>query len=286
MIGANGLSIVFVHGIEANGYDEEIHANDTWTHQNGTFWPQLLLPQLLPSARIILFKYNPYFIGHSGIRTFQDLQRSLLKKTVEIRRKQKEVHRPVVFIAHSLGGIVVKMTLKEAEHDPQYSCLNASIYGIVCFATPREGSNTDIVEVAERIRSLMTEELLLSLHTFLNTTFLREISRDFAKLSDHQHNLEILAFYEQRTIEYDVWVKHESDVRYEGSTRGMLVRRRKAMFVALLIWASMMSMRRQHHPRLHTRLRYDWIAITLIYASSLGWKIPNISLLQRIWSVW
>lgn len=249
MIGANGPSIIFVHGIETDGYGRKIHANDTWTHHNGTFWPQLLLPQLLPSARIILFKYNAYFLGYRDTKTFQDLQRSLLEGTVEIRRKQKEVHRPMVFIAHSLGGIYVKMTLKKAEYDPRYSCLNASIYGIVCFATPHEGSNTDIVEVAERMCSSMTER------PQLNQELLHDLSSSFANLSDHQHNLEILAFYEQRKIDYKVWVEPKSGVRYEALTRGMLVRRRKAMFVALLIWASMMSMRRQHHPRLHTRLR-------------------------------
>jgi len=30
----------------------------TQNHENGTFWPKELLPQSIPSARILLFSYN------------------------------------------------------------------------------------------------------------------------------------------------------------------------------------------------------------------------------------
>ena len=236
IVGANSLSIIFVHGIDPNGRRSKSHAEDTWTHQNGTFWPQLLLPQLLPSARIILFEYNACFLGSQVTRTLHDLQKSLLDNIVELRQKEEEVHRPMVFIAHSLGEIYVKTALEEAKHDPQYRCLTASTYGIICFATPREGSNTDIVEIAARICSVMTDKSRDHLDAILDKrVLLHDYSTGLANLRDHQHNLEVLAFYERRKIEYKDWVETKNGNRKEQSIRGILVGRRIAIFIALLM---------------------------------------------------
>src|SRR5262245_16221525 len=43
-------SVVFVHGLTGN-------RDKTWTHSNGTFWPEVLAADL-PQARIMTFGYD------------------------------------------------------------------------------------------------------------------------------------------------------------------------------------------------------------------------------------
>ncbi len=43
----------------------------TWTHADGTFWPGELLPEHVPTARIMLFAYNSnvaWDVSEAGIR--------------------------------------------------------------------------------------------------------------------------------------------------------------------------------------------------------------------------
>ena len=229
MIDANRLSIVFVHGIGTMNDDSQINGRDTWMHENGTLWPQLLLPQLLPSARIMLFEY-PLEIGFNRyIRAVSGLGTSLLDRIVEVRQKQEQLHRPLVFIAHSFAGLCVREALFNASSQPQYSCLGASTYGIVCFATPRKNYSVDM---ALEIRSLVTGRPVDALDAYFEP--LKPPDRDVLLDNSYDPSIHlvayrILAFYEQRKVT-------------DGSSEiGMVVGGHKALFIALLIWSSMTS---------------------------------------------
>ena len=63
--------IVFVHGL--NG-----HWAQTWTHENGTFWPQDLLPRTMPGARIFSYGYPSTIFANKSVAGVRDLARHLL----------------------------------------------------------------------------------------------------------------------------------------------------------------------------------------------------------------
>lgn len=133
-------SIVFVHGLNPKGDSE--HARKTWTHENGTFWPEELLPELLPTARVLLFAYNSSILSNASNVPVAGHAQSLLNDVKNRRLEAKEIHRPLIFVAHSLGGLLVKQALIEARlNERKYSCLKASTYGLVFFATPHAGGN-------------------------------------------------------------------------------------------------------------------------------------------------
>ena len=48
--------------------------------------------------------------------------------------------RPIIFIAHSMGGLVVKKAYTLGKHDRWFSSLISSVIGIVFLATPHRGS--------------------------------------------------------------------------------------------------------------------------------------------------
>jgi hypothetical protein len=124
--------IVVLHGMNPRG--NEGHEENTWTDRDtGTNWIKTLLPQQTPNARILTFHYNSNvafglsmadqarnLLGCLGFKrevmrfstheAYQPLNRSYL---------QSNPTRPIIWIAHSLGGIIVKEALVIAYDENQ-----------------------------------------------------------------------------------------------------------------------------------------------------------------------
>jgi hypothetical protein len=97
-------SIVALHGLGGA-------ADTTWTDDNGTFWLYDFLPLDLPRARIMSFGYNAETAFSQSVADISDVADSLLSRLENVRQPH-EHNRPIIFISHSLGGIIVKKVLK------------------------------------------------------------------------------------------------------------------------------------------------------------------------------
>lgn len=100
------LDIVAVHGLGGDSHS-------TWRHSSGNLWlRELANSSKLRSARIMTFGYNattfirPLSKSSSG-RTFTFAE-TLLNDLSDARSSRVEKSRPIIFIGHSLGGIVIK----------------------------------------------------------------------------------------------------------------------------------------------------------------------------------
>ncbi|KAL6713021.1 hypothetical protein ACLMJK_009417 [Lecanora helva] len=196
------LDIVFVHGLNPTG--EQDHARKTWIHENGTFWPETLLPQLLPTARVLLFAYNSSVLSNASNVTVAGHAQSLLNDVYNKRLDAQEAHRPLIFISHSLGGLLVKQALIEARLSERYRCLKASTHGLVFFATPHAGGNrASVADFASKICSVLTGEPTNSLlDTLKKDSLLNEISSD--QFNYQVNDYEILSFYETRKMDVKI----------------------------------------------------------------------------------
>ncbi|KAH6986816.1 hypothetical protein EDB80DRAFT_590376 [Ilyonectria destructans] len=96
-------SIVAIHGL--NGHREK-----TWTAKNGVHWLRDLLPNDVPRARILCWGYDANIHAVSGTSSLllYDHARTLVSDLNRKRKLTNSSQRPIIFIAHSLGGIVVK----------------------------------------------------------------------------------------------------------------------------------------------------------------------------------
>jgi alpha-beta hydrolase superfamily lysophospholipase len=114
-------SIVAVHGL---GED----ARQTWTNaKTRIFWLKDCLPHDLSDARIMTFGYNAAAALGRSMADVVDHARDLLSCLLDKRNREKvedtswlashraiadgisqEARRPIIFLAHSLGGIIVK----------------------------------------------------------------------------------------------------------------------------------------------------------------------------------
>ncbi|KAJ5823858.1 Mitochondrial substrate/solute carrier [Penicillium robsamsonii] len=106
----------------------------TWiAHGARSSWLELELLKHIPRARVLLYNY-----GDLRDDKIDTLGERLLNQ-LRTERKNEPTRRPIFFICHSTGGLVVKAALALASREPGQSILT-SCHGIAFFATPHQGS--------------------------------------------------------------------------------------------------------------------------------------------------
>lgn len=98
-------SIVAVHGLNCTNTDSD--AELTWT-KGDKMWLRDFIPQELDTARVLLFGYNANAAFEKSTDGVLDQANNLLDRLYYKRKREHASQRPVIFIAHSLGGIVIK----------------------------------------------------------------------------------------------------------------------------------------------------------------------------------
>jgi triacylglycerol esterase/lipase EstA (alpha/beta hydrolase family) len=139
------VDIVFVHGLNGN-------PTKTWTAKNGVYWPNQLLPASLidAPANIIVYGYNADVTSWGGKSpsdnfVYQHAQ-DLVVSLTTYRRDHGAFKNPIIWVCHSLGGIIVKKALLYSHdlRDPEVEASRSifvSTYGLIFLGTPHEGSN-------------------------------------------------------------------------------------------------------------------------------------------------
>ncbi len=83
-------SLVFVHGL--NSFSRDRHPYETWTHDNGVFWPTIFLAEDNPFARIFVYGYNSTVASaeHMSTARIRDHADTLLN-LLDLRRSRQLV---------------------------------------------------------------------------------------------------------------------------------------------------------------------------------------------------
>ncbi|KAJ4247834.1 hypothetical protein NW762_013043 [Fusarium torreyae] len=83
------------------------HALGSFKEKAGRFvWLRDALPLEVPHARVLTYGYNSELVQSSSFQSLTDLGRALQLDLEGIRDRGQQ--RPIVFIGHSLGGLVIK----------------------------------------------------------------------------------------------------------------------------------------------------------------------------------
>lgn len=189
------LDIIFVHGLGGD-------SRKTWSknHDPSLYWPGLWLP-LEPDigkARILSFGYNANLRPGAprNISTIADFAKELL---YEMRFGKDENGEdldigkvPIIFVVHSMGGLVVKKAYLLGQNDAQYQDVVRSISAIVFLATPHRGS--DLARALNRVFTATFQ----SPKDFVNdlaksSPALEELNEEFRHIAP---KLAIVSFYE------------------------------------------------------------------------------------------
>ena len=146
------LDVVFVHGLGDNDVD-------CWRQPNKSdgFWPAWLAAEL-PDIQIWMLRYGAAkFWFHSVAQALPDRAVSVLSFLVDRHLGDRDL----VFVCHSLGGLVTKQLLQisETHRDPRLQPIARATRGIAFLATPHSGSNVAVVATFLGIASKATAGL-------------------------------------------------------------------------------------------------------------------------------
>jgi hypothetical protein len=125
------LDLVFVHGLGG-------HWLDTWSHtgEKTGFWPRWIAEEN-PDLAVWSLEYP-------AVRTaWRGPSMSILEHADDVLdclRVARIGKRPLVFVCHSLGGLLVKQLLRSAAERPRVRHIGEATIGVAFFATPNTGS--------------------------------------------------------------------------------------------------------------------------------------------------
>ena len=193
------VDVVAVHGLQGS-------AIKTWEHSNGKMWLKDFLALELPFARIMTFGYDSTVLLSKSVAEIEDKALELLNQLSLERTSLQPADsdgRPIIFICHSLGGILVKKAIilaHERSDEPEYKDVLDNTKGIAFLGTPHRGSDSAWwgAVVANIVKGL-------SIGTSTNSRFVSDLKKDSSSLgsisSQFVHRtkgIRIYTFYETK----------------------------------------------------------------------------------------
>jgi hypothetical protein len=195
------VDICFVHGLTGN-------RNSTWTaHGQSTPWPRMLLPSKLKKVRILTYGYDAYIVRKSvaSSNCLTDHAMNLLKDLTDDRACCNASCRPIIFIVHSLGGLVCKKTilLSRDNREAHFRSIFNWTRGIIFMGTPHRGSwMADWAKIPASALGLVksTNKMLLQILQTDNELLI-DIRDRFAQmirqLSNESRSIKVVCFFEE-----------------------------------------------------------------------------------------
>ena len=199
------VDVVFVHGLTGNAYD-------TWLcKESGIHWPSDLLKQDIPDIRVLSFGFDAdvvRFFGNepasnSGLTNHAE---SLVSKLVRERERNGTEERKIVFVAHSLGGLVTEQALTYSKNSAELHLkqVERDTIGVVFLGVPHCGSDLQAwATIGRRIVGVLkrTNKKILDV---LNpdSEMLRLVENNFhANIRQRRDNpFQITSFFEELAV--------------------------------------------------------------------------------------
>ncbi|KAF7552049.1 hypothetical protein G7Z17_g4593 [Cylindrodendrum hubeiense] len=204
---AEATDIVAIHGL--NG-----HFFKTWTDSTAKFnWLRDAIPMTLPKARVMSFSYDSALQFSKSASDIFDFADQLLEYLLAERQSSIEQARPIVFICHSLGGIVFKQAMIRAFECERYTILLRNTIGVMFLATPHRGSAyanwaTILARILNSGAFGSRTNPQLSKDIEPKSRVLEQISRSFVERTE---GMAIVSFYETSKMDYAKSVIVEKD---------------------------------------------------------------------------
>ncbi|KAF4501482.1 hypothetical protein FAGAP_2317 [Fusarium agapanthi] len=151
-------------------------------------WVRQGLRREADRARILLYEH-PSTTEDTRLSTLAD---ALLEELGNLRKREKQT-RPVVFVGHSIGGIIVKMVLTKASRDPSFEdiyrqCYGAAFFGSSYFAMPSLATGIqNLLQLSAPMPTSITDDLRVG------NTLLLQLDDDFKSMA---HDFRIWTLYE------------------------------------------------------------------------------------------
>ncbi|KAL0778440.1 hypothetical protein CaCOL14_006093 [Colletotrichum acutatum] len=190
------IDFVFIHGLGGG-------SRKTWSHsaEIGMFWPKDWLPNEagFKHVRIHSFGYNSDWTTRKDSRlTVHDFGQALLADLHNSPCLRKNGDTPIVFISHSMGGLVAKKAYLIATRDPNYETIGKRIHTMLFLGTPHRGA--DSASVARLLRQSAGYGSKAFLDDLIpGSGTLDQINDEFRHIC---HNINLWSFFESLPMSF------------------------------------------------------------------------------------
>ncbi|XP_023376873.1 protein SERAC1 isoform X1 [Pteropus vampyrus] len=194
--------VLFVHGLMGAAFktwrqqdndqvlNEKVSEDET---RYTTCWPKTWLARDCPSLRIISVEYDTSL---SDWRARCPMERkSIAFRSNELLRKLRAAgvgDRPVIWVSHSMGGLLVKKMLLEASRKPELSTVINNTRGMIFYSVPHHGSH--LAEYSVNVRYLLFPSLEVK-ELSKDSPALKTLQDDFLEFAKDK-NFQVLNFVE------------------------------------------------------------------------------------------
>ncbi|KAK3400792.1 hypothetical protein B0T20DRAFT_153255 [Sordaria brevicollis] len=216
------VDICFIHGLTGD-------RNRTWKADDQPEpWPKVLLPPKIPKARILTYGYDAYVIARDGSgassNRLSDHAHNLINDLAGDRARSNATPtgRPIIFVTHSLGGLVCKKGLLISRNSsrPRHREIFESTRGVIFLGTPHRGSW--FADRAQKPVSLLgifkssNRALLDVLGT--NSELLEDINSGFFEMVRVEPQIRVQCFFEELYTVGDMKVVTKSSATFDGDS--------------------------------------------------------------------
>jgi hypothetical protein len=180
------------------------HALGSFRSADGmAVWLRDFAPEDIPQARFITYGYDTGVVASDNNQGVHELAHTLLDGLAIFRQRTQTQQRPLLFVCHSLGGVVLKEALVMASKATEEKHKNllevmTRTYGLVFMGVPNLGLKHNQLEtvVKGQPNESFVRDLLLRSDGEASQ-FLSHLTREFSDL-DRRRDLpfEIVSYYE------------------------------------------------------------------------------------------
>lgn len=196
--------VLFIHGILGAAFktwrqkdryilDEKDmdNSDDDYTE----CWPKSWLAADCPNIRVLSVEYDTHLSDWMSKCPVENQRQSLANRSRELLKMLQQAgvgQRPVVWIAHSMGGLLVKKMLLDAAEDPDMQDLLKNTEGILFYSVPHRG--TFMAEYSVNVRYLLFPSIEVR-ELCKDSPTLRNLNENFLDMAKEME-IKVLSFAE------------------------------------------------------------------------------------------
>lgn len=180
------LDVVFIHGLDGDAYN-------TWKNEDDVIWPEWLFDDFNDIAVWTIGYDATSSAWKKDTMSMSERGKNLI---AEIHANENLGNKPLFFIVHSMGGLILKYILELSHQQNKYTNILNNTKGIGFLATPHNGSNG--ANILKNLNILYRANFVVK-ELSKNSNELNRLDDSFCNLVT-QNNLKCFTFYETQEV--------------------------------------------------------------------------------------
>ncbi|CAG7786190.1 unnamed protein product, partial [Allacma fusca] len=165
-------------------------------------WPRDWLPKDIENARILAVDFDSFVSHWTKVCPVENVERTIFDRSSELLEKLASAgigNRPIIWVTHSMGGLLVKQLLWQASSSNREDtkAVAAQTRGIMFCSVPHIGSNVASRSLAGAALLLMPTQEVKELA--YGSEQLKALNENFKRLRENMH-YKIISFGETKEV--------------------------------------------------------------------------------------